>query len=82
MIKFLKTKIKNNFEIFLLISLIFFTAFTISYFNYSKNRNYETYNNFIENIYFKKTLNHIVDNLEPKYKKIAKVKTGETFDKF
>ena len=36
----------------------------------------------MNNIYFKKTLNHIVDNLEPKYKKIKhKIKPGETFNK-
>ena len=40
------------------------------------------YINFIDNIFFKKTLNHIVENLEPKYKKIKhKIKSGETFDK-
>ena len=82
MLKFFKKKIKKNFEIFLLISLITITAFFISYFNYTKNKNYEVYNNFIDNIYLKKTLNHIVNNLEPKYKKVKhKIRSGETFDK-
>ena len=82
MIKFLKTKIKKNSEIFILISLIILTTFSISFFNYTKNKKIETYNNFIENIYFKKTLNHIVNNLEPKYKKVKhKISSGETFDK-
>ncbi len=82
MIKFLKTKIKKNSEIFILISLIILTTFSISYFNYTKNKKIETYNSFIENIYFKKTLNHIVNNLEPKYKKVKhKISSGETFDK-
>ena len=50
--------------------------------NYTKNKSYEVYNSFIDNIYFKKTLNHIVNNLEPKYKKVKhKIKSGETFDK-
>ena len=81
MVKFLKIKIKNNFEIFLLIILIFITVCSTSYFNYSKNRNIETYNNFIDNIYFKKTLSYIFNNLDPKYKKIKhKIKSGETFD--
>ena len=40
------------------------------------------YNSFVDNIYLKKTLNHIIENLEPKYKKVKhKVKSGETFDK-
>ena len=82
MLKILKKKIRKNFEIFLLVSLIFITAFFISYFNYTKNKSYEVYNDFIDNIYFKKTLNHIVNNLEPKYKKVKhKIKSGETFDK-
>ena len=82
MLKIFKKKIRKNFEILLLVSLIFITAFFISYFNYTKNKSYEVYQSFIENIYFKKTLNHIVNNLEPKYKKVKhKIKSGETFDK-
>ena len=82
MLKILKKKIKKNFEVFILISLIFVTAFFISYFNYVKNKNYEVYTGFINNIYFKKSLSHIVNNLEPKYKKVKhKIKSGETFDK-
>ena len=82
MLKNLQNKIKRNFEIFGLIILIFFTATFTSYFNYKKNLNDKTYNNFIDNIYFKKTLSHLIDNLEPKYKKVKhKIKAGETFDK-
>ena len=82
MIKNLKYKLKKNIEIFGLFILIIFTATSTSYFNYKKHINDETYNNFIDNVYFKKTLKHIVENLEPKYKKIKhKVKSGETFDK-
>ena len=81
MIKLLKNKIKKNTEIFILLTLIFVTAFLTSYFNYSKKKNLQTYNNFIDNVYFKKTLNHIVDNLDPKYKKVQhKIRSGETFD--
>ena len=82
MLKILQKKIKKNIEIFLLISLVFITIIFISYFNFTKNKRYQAYNNFIDNIYFKKTLNQIVNNLEPKYKKIKhKIKSGETFDK-
>jgi len=81
MLKTLQKKIKKNLEIFLLISLVFITIIFTSYFNFTKNRNYEAYN-FVDNIYFKKTLNQIVNSLEPKYKKIKhKIKSGETFDK-
>ena len=82
MFKNLKIKIKKNFEIFALILLILITAFSTSYFNYKKKTTQQTYNNFIDNIYLKKTLKQIIDNLEPKYKKVKhKVKPGETFDK-
>ena len=82
MLKNLQTKIKKNFEILGLVFLIFITAIFTNYFNYKKNLNDKTYNNFIDNVYFKKTLNYIFDNLDPKYKKIKhKIKSGETFDK-
>ena len=82
MIKTFKNKIRKNLEIFGLIILIFVTAISTSYFNYMKSLSSKTYNNFIDNVYLKKTLSHIVENLEPKYKKVKhKIKNGETFDK-
>ncbi len=82
MLKIIKHKIIKNLEIFLLIFLILITAVSTSYFNFKKSKNQKNYNNFIGNIYFKKTLNEIINNLEPKYKKIKhKIKSGETFDK-
>ena len=82
MIKNLKTKIKKKFEIIGLILLVLVTTFLTSYHNFNNRIKNETYNNFIDNIYLKKTLIYIIDNLEPKYKKIKhKIKSGETFDK-
>ena len=82
MLKIIKHKIIKNLEIFLLIFLILITAISTSYFNFKKSKNQKNYNNFIGNIYFKKTLKEIINNLEPKYKKIKhKIKSGETFDK-
>tara|TARA_B100000242_G_scaffold293645_1_gene272431 strand:- start:676 stop:1968 length:1293 start_codon:yes stop_codon:yes gene_type:complete len=82
MLKNLKYKIKKKIEVFSLISLVIITAISTSYFNYKKSNNQKIYNNFVDNIYFKKTLNEIINNLEPKYKKIKhKIKSGETFDK-
>ena len=79
--KNLKNIIKKNFEIFGLAGLIIITALCTSYFNYKKNLEENTYHSFIDNVYFKKTLNHIVDNLDPKYKKVQhKIRSGETFD--
>ena len=77
-----KNLILKNLEIIILISLIIFTAISTSFFNYKKIKDENTYNNFVDNIYLKKTLNYVVDNLEPKYKKIKhKIQSGETFDK-
>ena len=82
MLKILLSKTKKNLEIFGLLLLILFTAIITTYFNSTKKENLEIYNNFVDNIYFKKTLTHIVENLEPKYKKIKhKIKSCETFDK-
>ena len=82
MFKNLFSKIKKNIEIFGLVLLIILTAISTSYFNSTKKEVSKIYNNFIDNIYFKKTLTHIVENLEPKYKKIKhKIRSGETFDK-
>ena len=82
MLKIIKEKLGKNLEIFALVILIIFTGVFTTYFNYKKEVEIETYNNFIENIYFKKTINHFISNLEPKFKKIKhKIKSGETFDK-
>ena len=79
--KNLKNIIKKNFEVFGLTGLIIITALWTNYFNYKKNLEENTYHSFIDNVYFKKTLNHIVDNLDPKYKKVQhKIRSGETFD--
>ena len=80
--KNLTNLLKKNFEIFALASLIIITALSTSYFNYKKNLEENTRHIFIDNVYFKKTLNHIVDNLDPKYKKVQhRIRSGETFDK-
>ena len=82
MVRFFKEKIKNNFEVFALIIIIIITTISTTYYNYKKNINQNSYNNFVDNIYLKKTLNHFIENLEPKYKKIKhKIVSGETFDK-
>ena len=67
MLKKFKFKLKKNIEIIGLILLILSTALITIYFNHNKNLNSESYNNFINNIYLKKTLNHIINDLEPKY---------------
>ena len=82
MLKNLKQNVRKNFEIFFLVFLIIFASIFTSYFNFKNNNNKKIYIDFINNIYLKKTLNHLINNLEPKYKKIKhKINSGETFDK-
>jgi len=82
MLKKIKSSLLNNLKIFGLILLIILTVIIAAYSNQKENLNKNQNNNFIDNIYFKKTLNEIVNNLEPRYKKYNhKIKSGETFDK-
>lgn len=82
MLKRFNIKFKKNLRIIGLISLVIFSIIIALYTNYQKNLGYQKYNNFIDNVYVKKTLNEIINNLEPRYKKYNhKIKSGETFDK-
>ena len=77
----IKIKIKNKNEIIALASLIILTIIFTSYYNYTKKKITDNYNEIINNIYFKKTANHFLDKLEPKFKKIRhQIVEGETFD--
>ena len=77
-----KIKLKKNIEFKALVFLILLSSVFTTYYNFEKNKKNEGLNNLIENIYLKKSLNHIIENLEPKYERIKhKVKQGETFDK-
>ena len=82
MLKKFKSSLLNNIKIFGLILLIVFTIVVATLSNHQKKLRENQHNNIIDNIYFKKTLNEIVKNLEPRYKKYNhKIKSGETFDK-
>ena len=82
MLKIFLNKLKKNYKILGLLILIFFTGLFTTYFNYEKNKNIKKYENLIDNIYLQKTLKNIINNLEPKFKKVKhKIRSGETFDK-
>ena len=82
MLKKFISKIRKNLEIFSLIFIIFISIISIQYFNYKKDIVNKSYNNFIDNIFLKKSIQYVLNNLEPKYQKIDhKIKPGETFDK-
>ena len=81
MFKKIKLNIKKNLEILALGVLILTTITFTSYYNYNKKKILSNYSNLIDNIYFKKSINQILDNLEPRFKKIEhEINVGETFD--
>ena len=82
MIKKFKSSLLKNLKILGLIFLIITTVIIATYSNQKENLSKNQNNDFINNIYFKKIFNEIVNNLEPRYKKYNhKIKSGETFDK-
>ena len=81
MLKKIKLVIKKNLEISALGLLILITIIFTSYYNYNKKKIFNNYNTLLENIYFKKSVNQILNNLEPRFKKIEhEINVGETFD--
>ena len=77
----IKIKIKNKNEILALAFLIILTVIFTSYYNFTKTKIKNNYNEIINNIYFKKTTKHFFNKLEPKFKKIRhQIVEGETFD--
>ena len=82
MLKKIQIKIKKNLEIFSLILVLLITATFTSYYNYNKKKIINSYGDLLDNVYFKKSINHLFNNLEPRFKKIEHiVDVGETFDK-
>ena len=76
-----QTKIKKNAEIFALSLLLIITIISTTYYNYNKTKIYNNYKDTINNVYFKKSIIHLFQNLEPKFKKVEhKISKGETFD--
>jgi murein DD-endopeptidase MepM/ murein hydrolase activator NlpD len=79
--KKIKSLVFKNLEIFVLIFFIVIIISFSSFFNYQKKKNNQNFINIINNIYFKKTFDEIINSLEPRYKKYNhKIKAGETFD--
>ena len=75
----LKFRIQN--EIIALLALIVITTVLTLYYNFTKKKINNNYKQIIENVYFKKTINHFLNKLEPRFKKIShKVEIGETLD--
>ena len=70
MLNKIKSLIRRNTEIFALILLVITAVISTNYYNYSKKKILDEYKFLIDNVYFKKTIEDIFNNLEPKFKKI------------
>ncbi len=82
MLKKLKIKLGKNLELLALGLLILITIIFTSYYNYNKKKIFNNYTNLLDNVYFKKSLNQILNNLEPRFKKIEHtINVGETFNR-
>jgi len=80
--KKLKTELSKKIEILALASLILITIIFTSFYNINKKKIFHTYANLLDNVYFKKSFNEVLNNLEPRFKKIEhRINIGETFDK-
>ena len=74
--------IKRNIEVSFLFLLATLAILSTTFYNNNKKLINENYKDVINNIYFQKTINHIFDDLTPRYKNIKhKISRGETFDK-
>tara|TARA_A100001011_G_C14239239_1_gene812484 strand:- start:50 stop:1342 length:1293 start_codon:yes stop_codon:yes gene_type:complete len=74
--------IKKNTQVSALFVLIILVVLTTSYYNHSKKITEKNIDNLLNNIYLEKTLGHLFDILEPRFKKINhKIRSGETLRK-
>ena len=82
-IKFLKLKklMKKNQELLLLISTTLIVVLLMQAFNFIKEERKKHLFDILNNIYFEKTLENVIKNLDPKYINIEhQISPGETFN--
>jgi len=73
---------KKNIEILFLFLLMIITILITTIYNENKRQINKNYKDTISHFYFQKTIDHIFNNLTPRYKNINhKISPGETFDK-
>ena len=74
--------VKNNIYLILLVSIILFTILSTNYFSVLKKNQEDSLLNILENSFFKKSINHLVKNLNPRFTYLNfKVNQGDTFEK-
>jgi murein DD-endopeptidase MepM/ murein hydrolase activator NlpD len=78
-LKLLQSKIGKNLEFFFVLLLILISVAITQIYNISRDISKKKYVGLINNLYFQKTVNNILDNLQPKYRNIEhKVAKNET----
>ena len=81
-LKKIQTKMHANIGLVFLVILMTLSLTITQSYNLHKKKINQNYINLINNIYFKKSLNYIFNNLEPKYINIEhNILSGETFNK-
>ena len=74
--------VKNNIYLILLVSIVLFTVLSTNYFSVLKKNQEDSLLNILENSFFKKSINHLVKNLNPRFTYLNfKVNQGDTFEK-
>ena len=80
-LKIVLIKVKKNIEVSTLIFLILISILSTQTYNQNKIKNAQYYGDLINNTYFQKSLDHLFNELLPKYKSVThKTSAGETFD--
>ena len=80
-IKAIQQKIRSNYEVFFVILLFLISVVITQLYNESKNIYQKRYINLINNLYFQKTINHIIEEINPKFEYIEhKVSNNESLN--
>ena len=65
--KYFHTKIKQNFEVFFVFLIILITTIITQLYNESKKNYEKRYITLINNLYFQKSVNHFINEIQPKF---------------
>ena len=80
-LKAIQQKIRSNYEVFFVILLVLISVVITQLYNESKNIYQKRYINLINNLYFQKTINHIIEEINPKFEYIEhKVSNNESLN--
>mgnify|MGYP001457655306 CR=1 FL=1 len=74
--------LRNKPYQFVLVIILAITIIILNYYSTAKNNQQQSILNSLDNIYLNKSLNFLIDNLNPRYKIIKlKITEGDTFEK-